>query len=152
VPRVRSRRLPAIPGIAAALGVLLGGLVAASSAQASPETLQRSVGNILFGPLDVVFAPVVGSRTVYTNIQDIDDSMGVRIAYVIPGVVWNTTLQAGSGIIRVMTGLIEFVPGLLLLPFEADLDPLFSPVEKSDALVDEDTPVLNIKFGVVYVE
>jgi hypothetical protein len=38
------------------------------------------------------------------------------------------------------------------LPFEADLDPLFSPVEKSDALVDEETPVLNVKFGVNYVD
>lgn len=152
VNRVRSRPVPRIPGLAAALLALLAGLAAAPPAEASPETLKRSVSNILFGPLDVVFAPVVGSRTVYHNIQDIDDSMGVRIAYVIPGVVWNTTLQAGSGIIRVFTGLLEFVPGLGLLPFEADLDPLFSPVEKSDALVDEDTPVLNVKFGVTYVE
>ena len=131
---------------------LLLALVAASPAQASPETLKRSVSNILFGPLDIVFAPVVGSQTVYHNIQDIDDSMWVRVAYVVPGVVWNTTLEAGSGIIRCMTGLIEFLPGLGLLPFKADLDPLFSPVEKSDALVDQETPVLNVKFGVNYVD
>lgn len=146
--RVRSRR---VSGRAALLALLLA-TAAASPAQASPETLKRSVGNILFGPLDVVFAPVVGSQTVYHNIQDIDDSMWVRVAYVVPGVVWNTTLEAGSGIIRCMTGLIEFLPGLGLLPFKADLDPLFSPVEKSDALVDEETPVLNVKFGVNYVD
>lgn len=147
--RIRARRFPILAVAPLALAVAL---VAAAPAGASPETLKRSVSNILFGPLDVVFAPVVGSRTVYHNIQDIDDSMGVRIAYVVPGVAWNTTLEAGSGIIRCFTGLIEFLPGLGLLFFDADLDPLFSPVERSDALVDEETPVLPIKFGVVYVE
>ena len=104
------------------------------------------------GPIDVVFAPVVGSRSVYNNIRDIDDSMWVRVAYVVPGVAWNTTLVAGSGIIRCFTGLLEFVPGLGLLPFEADLDTLFAPVERSDALVDEETPVIPIKFGIYYVD
>jgi hypothetical protein len=146
---VRSRR---VSGILGALAALLVGLVTAFPAHASPETLKRSVSNIIFGPFDIVFSPVVGSQTVYRNIQDIDDSMWVRVVYVVPGVVWNTTLTMGSGIIRCMTGLIEFVPGLGLLPFDADLDVLFAPAEKADALVDEDTPVLNIKFGVNYVD
>jgi hypothetical protein len=131
---------------------LVGALAAASPAAASPETLKRSMSNMLMGPLDIVFAPVVGSQTVYRNIQDIDDSMWVRVFYVLPGVAWNTTLQAGSGIIRCMTGVIEFLPGLGLLPFEADLDPLFAPPEKADALVDRETPILDVKFGVNYVD
>ena len=139
-------------GFALAAAVAVLALAGAAPAGASPETLKRSVGNILFGPFDIVCAPIVGSRTVYRNIQDIDDSMWVRVAYVLPGVAWNTTLQAGSGIIRTMTGLIELLPGIGLLPFKADLDPLFAPVEKSDALVDVDTPVLNFKFGVDYVD
>lgn len=143
--RVRTRLAPA-------LLALFAGLAATPPASASPETLQRSVSNILFGPIDVVFAPVVGSRSVYNNIRDIDDSMWVRVAYVVPGVAWNTTLVAGSGIIRCFTGLLEFVPGLGLLPFEADLDTLFAPVERSDALVDEETPVIPIKFGIYYVD
>lgn len=146
---VSSRRVSAITG---ALAAVLLALAAVSPAQASPETLKRSVSNIIFGPVDIVFSPIVGSQTVYHNIQDIDDSMWVRVFYVAPGVVWNTTLEMGSGIIRCMTGLIEFVPGLGLLPFDADLDPLFSPAEKGDALVDEDTPILNVKFGINYVD
>jgi hypothetical protein len=137
------------------LGALLAlgmAFAAASPASASPETLKRSMSNILFGPVDIVFAPVVGSQTVYRNIQDIDDSMWVRVFYVLPGVAWNTTLTAGSGIIRCMTGLIELLPGLGLLFFEADLDPLFAPPEKADALVDKETPILNVKFGVNYVD
>ena len=133
-------------------GALALGLAAAAPAGASPETLKRSISNILFGPFDIICAPIVGPRTVYKNIQDIEDSMWVRVAYVVPGVVWNTTLEAGSGIIRTMTGLIELVPGIGLIPFKADLDPLFSPVEKSDALVDVDTRVLNLKFCIDYVE
>ena len=137
---------------ALAAAALALGLGAAAPAGASPETLKRSVGNILFGPLDIVCAPIVGPRTVFKNVQDIEDSMWVRVAYIVPGIVWNTTLEAGSGIIRTMTGLIELLPGIGLIPFKADLDPLFSPVEKSDALVDQETPVLNIKFCIDYVD
>ena len=133
-------------------GALALGLAAAAPAGASPQTLKRSIGNILFGPFDIVCAPIMGPRIVYKNIQDIEDSMWVRVVYVLPGVAWNMTLEAGSGIIRTMTGLIELVPGIGLLPFKADLDPLFSPVEKSDALVDVDTRVLNLKFCVDYVD
>ena len=142
----RSRRLGAAALAAAAL------LVAAPPAGASPETLKRSMSNMLMGPLDVVFSPVVGSQTVYRNIQDIDDSMWVRVVYAVPGVAWNTTLVAGSGIIRCMTGVLEFLPGLGLLFFEADLDPIFAPPEKADALVDRETPILDVKFGVNYVD
>jgi hypothetical protein len=133
----------------AALGLLLA---APPPASASPETLKRAVSNMLFGPLDVVFAPVVGSQTVYRNVQDIDDTMWVRVFYLVPGVAWNTALEIGSGIIRCMTGGIELLPGIGLLPFEADLDPLFAPPEKSDALVDRETPILHVKFGVNYVD
>jgi len=144
---------PTRPRRAALAAVALAlGLAAAPPAGASPETLKRSVGNILFGPFDVACAPIVGTRTVFRNIQDIEDSMWVRVAYVLPGVVWNITLEAGSGIIRTMTGLIEILPGIGLLPFKADLDPLFSPVEKSDALVDQETPVLDFKFCIDYVD
>ena len=76
----------------------------------------------------------------------------MRVFYVIPGVAWNTAIQIGGGLIRTVTGAIEFVPGLFLIPFEADMDPLYAPVERADALVDEETPVLNIKFGVNYVD
>jgi hypothetical protein len=144
-----ARRTGALSGCLVALGLLLA---PASPAAASPETLKRAVGNILFGPLDIVFSPVVGSQTVYRNVQDIEDTMWVRVVYLVPGVAWNTTLEMGSGIIRCMTGLIELLPGIGLLPFEADLDPLFAPPEKSDALVDLETPILHVKFGVNYVD
>jgi hypothetical protein len=123
---------------------------AASPAAASPETLRRSIGNILFAPLDIALSPIVAAHSIYRNLNDIDDSLGVRLVYTIPGFAWNTGLQIGAGAIRELTGLLELVPGLILLPFEADMDALFAPGEKANALVDVETPPLNIKFGIDY--
>jgi hypothetical protein len=125
-------------------------IAAASPATASPETLRRSLGNILFAPVDIALAPIVAAHSIYRNLNDIDDSLGVRLVYTIPGFAWNTGLQIGAGAIRGLTGLIELVPGLVLLPFEADMDPLFAPTEKANALVDVETPPINIKFGIDY--
>jgi hypothetical protein len=61
-------------------------------------------------------------------------------------------VQAGSGVTRVLTGVIEFLPGLGLFFFDADLDPLFAPAERAQALVDYNTPPLNVKFGITYTE
>lgn len=122
----------------------------ASPAAASPETLRRSMSNILFAPLDIVFSPFVAANTIYKNLNEIDDSLGVRLAYVIPGYVWNVGLMAGSGVIRAIAGGLELVPGIFLVPFDLDMTPLFAPGEKANALVDIETPPLNIKFGIDY--
>jgi hypothetical protein len=130
--------------------LLLAGL--AGPASASPETLKRSVGNVLFGPLDIAFTPVVSARDVINNLQNVDDTMGVRVAYAVPGYVWNMGVQIGAGTVRVLTGVLEFLPGLGLFFFDADLDPLFSPVDRAPALVDYDTPPLHFKFGISYTQ
>jgi hypothetical protein len=137
-------------GSLAAATLLLAG--PAAPAGASPDTLKRSVGNILFGPVDVAFAPLVAAQNTYNNLQNVDDTMGVRVAYTVPGYVWNTAMQVSGGTIRLLTGLMELLPGLGLVFFDADLDPLFAPVEKSQAVVDYDTPPLHFKFGVTYTE
>ena len=138
------------------LGVLATGVVwlagLAGPAFASPETLKRSVSNMTMAPLDFAFTPVVAANTVYNNLQNVDDTMAVRIVYAVPGLAWNMGIQMGASSIRILAGAIEFLPGLGLFFFDADLDPLFSPVEKSPALVDIDTPPLNIKFGITYTE
>jgi hypothetical protein len=108
------------------------------------------MGNILFAPLDIVLAPAVAGKTIYQNMRDIDDSQWVRIVYPVPGFVWVTGVTIGGGILREVTGLIELLPGLGLLFMEADLDPLMAPVERGEALVDVETEVLNIKFGLNY--
>lgn len=138
-----SRRLPA-------LLVLLALLFAASPAAATYETMKRSLGNIIFAPFDMALSPVVATNTIYNNLRDVDDSLGVRVVYVPMGVAWNTGVQAMAAVVREITGLIEFVPGLLVLFLDADLDPIYAPIERGNALLDVDTPAIRLKMGVDY--
>jgi hypothetical protein len=140
---MRLRRAPA--AVAALLALLL-----ASPAAATYETLKRSLGNIVLAPVDMVLSPVVASNVVYNNLRDVDDSLGVRIAYVPMGLCWNTGVQAMSAVVREIAGLIELVPGLLVVFLDADLDPIYAPVERGNALMDVETPVIRLKLGVDY--
>ena len=121
-----------------------------SPVSASPQTLKRSVENLTQWPLDLVLSPVVAGQTVYTNLRDVDDSDAVRVAYTVPGFAWVTFVQMGAACLRGLTGVLEFVPGLGLVFFEADLDPLFPPAADNEALVNFENPVYNFKFGVSY--
>lgn len=145
---MRSRPILRSAGAGLSLSALL--LLAAPPASATPATLRRAIGNILFGPLDVLMAPVVGPKMTIDNLRFIDDTPGVRAFWALPGVVWNTGITIGVGVIREMTGLIEIIPGVLLFFSDSDLDPLLAPVEDSDALVDYDTPLLHVRFGMFY--
>jgi hypothetical protein len=145
-------------------------LLAPTRAAASPETLRRAFGNIVNGPLDMLLSPVTGMLTLATNIADIDDSAAVRVVYALPGWVWLTGLNFGSGGIRTITGALEVIPGVLLYPFETDIDPLFDPVDDAMALVDIDNPLadtenpwlvynpvytllsIRVKFGIDYTK
>jgi hypothetical protein len=126
-------------------------LFAPTPASASPETLKRSAGNILFAPFDIAVSPFTAGKALYTNMREVDDPLWVRIVFPIPGYVWILGVQIGGGALREVAGLLELVPGLGLLFFEADLDPLFDPAERNEALVDLETPPLRIKLGVNYV-
>jgi len=132
-----------------AVCILLG---ASAPASASSETLKRSLTNLAFGPMDFALSPVTGATGVYRNLQDIDDSAGVRIVYAVPGVVWNTAFNMGGSVLRVFSGLLELVPGIILLPFDADMSPLFAPPERAPALIDEETDSLSIKIGINYLD
>lgn len=148
--------------IAASL-LLLVVLVPAGSAQASPETLRRSFGNMVGCLTDIATSPIVAGQTLVTNLRDIGDSRGVRIAYTIPGYFWLVSLQIGAGTLRGITGVIEFIPGVALFPFKADLDPLFDPVDRASALIEWENPLaetrgwrwvpvitMDMKYGVNY--
>jgi hypothetical protein len=143
---LRSSLRLSLPALAAACLLLLAPL----SASASPDTIRRSVGNISQAPLDLALSPLVAWATLNRNITEIDDTPGVRIAYYVPGLVWLMGLQVGASVLREVTGLIELLPGVFLIPFEADLDPLYDPVERGEALVEFENPVVDIKFGINY--
>ena len=49
-------------------------LCLASPAGATELTFKRAMTNLLFGPLDIALSPIVAPKSVYDNLQDIDDS------------------------------------------------------------------------------
>ena len=122
------------------------------SASASPETMKRSVSNILQAPLDLALSPMTALVGISTKMADQEDSTGVRVAFAVPGYIWYTGVIVGASVIRGVTGMIEFVPALFLLPFaETDMDPLFDPVDNAGALVEIETPCcIYVKFGIDY--
>jgi hypothetical protein len=119
-------------------------------AHATSATIKRSIENITLFPFDVVMSPVVAGQTLYTNLNDIEDSTAVRIAYPVPGFIWLTAVQIGAGVLRGVTGVFEFLPGLILIPLEADLDPLFDPADENEALIDYELPFYHLRFGINY--
>lgn len=124
---------------------------AAAPAAASPQTIKRSIENLTQWPLDVALSPVVAARDIIVNMQEIEDSLAVKIFYPVPGFVWNTMVQGGAGVLRGVTGAIEIVPGVLLLPFpDADIDPLFDPADENDGLVQWENGIYDVKFGISY--
>ena len=136
--------------LAALAALALVALLPPAEAQAGAQTLKRSIENITQCPLDLALSPVVAGQTLYTNMRDIDDSTAVRIAYPVPGYVWLTSVQIGAAVLRGVTGVFEFIPGLILLPFDTELDPLFDPAQENQALVDTETPVFHFRFGINY--
>jgi len=134
---------------AAALALALIATVP-GTAQATGETLKRATSNMLMAPFDIALSPIVAAKTIYTNMHEIEDTVPVRVTYALPGYVFLTGVQMGAGTIRAISGILEFLPGLGLAFFDTDLDPLYDPVERGEALVDYDTRFLNVKFGIDY--
>jgi hypothetical protein len=132
--------------------VLSLSVLVAAPAQASYETFRRSMGNILWTPFDLILGPYVGMKSVVDNVQSVEDTTAVRVVYFAPGMVWNTGMQIGGASLRGIAGILELVPGIFLIPFEADMKPLFPLSDNQDAMVDIDWPPLYVKFGINYVD
>ena len=121
----------ALAALAATLTLV--GLPGAS--HATDATLRMAFSNIINGPLDSVVSPYTGGYILVTNLRDIDDSAAVRVTYAVPGYVWLVGLGFSCGVIRTVTGSLQTIPGVLLFPFDNDMDELFDPVETASAIV-----------------
>ena len=132
---------------------LVAGLVTAAPqpSHATGATLQRSLQNMLFFPFDFALSPFVATRAVVTMWQESDDSTAVKIAYPVVGVAWATGIEAGASLLRGVAGIIEFLPGLVLLPTESELHAIYELPEHQEALVDQEFSWMNVRFGVDYV-
>jgi hypothetical protein len=75
----------------------------------------------------------------------------VRIFYVVPGYFWLMGLTLGASMLRCVSGFLEFLPGLFLVFTDAEMDPMFAPTERGEALIwDYPTTVFDFKIGVDY--
>ena len=121
-------------------------------AEATPQTILRGLGNVALAPLDAALAPVSTFIGIRQNLQDIDDSRGVRLFYPVPAFFYAVGLQLGCASIRSISGAMEVAVGVLVLPFDTDLDPLFDPVDDADALVEIDIDYMDypLRFGINY--
>lgn len=146
-----SQRHPSPARRALAAAAVLAALASASPAQAGPDVLKRAVGNIVFAPIDMALSPFIAANTLYTNLRNVDDSLGVRVAYVPMGFAWNTGVQAMGAITREITGLIELLPGIGLFFLDADIDPLLAPVERGNALMTVESEIFPVKIGIDYI-
>jgi len=127
-------------------------LSAAAPAAATPQTILRGLGNVALAPLDAGLAPVSSFIGIRQNLQNIDDSPGVRMFYPIPAYFYAMGLQLACSWIRLTTGFMEIGVGAIVLPLETDVEQLFSPVDDGDALVEIDIDYMDypLRFGINY--
>jgi hypothetical protein len=132
-----------------ALGVAL---LASGPADATTDVIKRSAENMPQGVFDALLAPVTAGKGIYTNMTTIQDTVPVRVAYAVPGYVWNVMCNFGGGVIRSLTGVMELPVGLVLLFTDAEMEPLFDPAEDNEGLInlDQFEDVYRFKVGIDY--
>lgn len=127
-------------------------LVAPEAAHATTATIKRSATNLLLFPLDFALSPYVATRATYSNWKSSDDTKAVKYAYPVFGVPWMISVNMGASILRGLAGALELLPGLVLIPFKADMNPLYDLSEDNPALYDSgEESVVRVRFGVDYV-
>jgi hypothetical protein len=123
----------------------------ASGAQASPDSLRRAIGDVVFGATDVAASPVTGGVATARNLPAVSEHGALQGLYAVPGWVGLTVLHAAQGALRSLVGVVEIIPGLALLPFDADLPEGFNPFRRGEALVDVENPLGDEPAWLAYV-
>lgn len=135
--------------LAAALALLVVATPGVSHARG--KTLTRSMQNLVLFPLDLALSPFVGGKAIFNAWKDSDDTKAVKYGYALFAPIWGISVQAGASVIRGVAGALELLPGLVLLPFDAEMDPLYDLPETQPALVDQEAGPVRIKFGIDYL-
>lgn len=135
------------------LAVVLALLIVAAPgvSHARGKTLVRSMQNLILFPFDLALSPYVGGKAVFLAWKDSDDTKAVKYGYAPFAPIWGISVQAGASIIRGVAGALELLPGLVLLPFDAEMDALYDLPETQPGLVDQEAGPVRIKFGIDYL-
>lgn len=146
-PVTRIGRCVAQAGAGVALSLWLG----VGAASASPDTLRMALEDILLGAADIVVAPANGCIATARNLDEVSDNVFLQGLYSVPAALGLTTLQAVQGALRTATGIVELIPGIILFPFEADLDPDLNVFRRGDLMVDLENPLAENPPWLAYV-
>ena len=141
-----ARRIVSLTFLVAVLVAALPG-----ESHAGAKTLARSAQNLLFFPLDLALSPFVATKTTYENWKNSDDTKAVKYGYAIFAPIWSFGVEAGASVIRGVAGMLELLPGLALLPFDGEMNPLYDLPETQPAWVDTGNDAFKVKFGVDYL-
>ena len=129
-------------------------LVAAAPgvSHAGAKTLARSVQNLLFCPFDLALSPFVAVKITVDKWRESDDTKAVKYGYAPFAPIWNFGVEAGASVIRGVAGILELLPGIVLLPFDAEMSAIYDLPETQPAWVDVGAEApFRMKFGVDYL-
>jgi hypothetical protein len=137
----------------ASFAILLALLVAVapSASHAGVKTLTRATQNLLFFPFDIALTPFVATKITWDSWRSSDDTPAVKYGYALVAPFWNIGISAGASVIRGVAGFIEFLPGLALLPFDAEMNPIYDLPETQPAWVDVGNDHFKMRFGINYL-
>ena len=141
-----ARRFVSLAGLVALLLAATPG-----TSHAGPKTLARAGQNLLFFPLDIALSPFVSAKITWDSWRSSEDTKAVKYGYALFAPFWNFSIQAGASVIRGVAGALELLPGLVLLPFDADMNPLYELPESQPAWVDTGNDHFKVRFGVNYL-
>ena len=121
-------------------------------ARASADAVQlcRSLTAIALAPTDIILSPYISYQDLRTGLDENDDTLGVKLAYIVPGYIFLNFMQVGGAAIRVVAGALEFVPGLFSLPRETSGKAFFANWADGRALYDSEWGPCLIKIGSSY--
>jgi hypothetical protein len=105
---------------------------------------------ITLAPTDVLFGPFIAAKDLKYGMDEMGDPITMKIVGAIPGYLWLLTLQGGGAILRVISGALEFIPGLFTLFREGPSTPMFKSQDESWALYSEDFGPCPIRVGTSY--
>lgn len=134
----------------AALVALLS-TAAPDVSHAGVKTLTRATQNLLFFPFDLALSPFVASKITWDSWRSSDDTPAVKYGYALFAPIWNISIEAGASVIRGVAGFLELLPGIALVPFDAEMNPLYDLPESQPAWVDQGGDAFKVRFGINYL-
>jgi hypothetical protein len=141
-----ARRFVSLVGLVALLLAAAPG-----TSHAGAKTLTRSAQNLLFFPMDIALSPFVAAKITWDSWRSSDDTKAVKYGYALFAPIWSFSIEAGASVIRGVAGALELLPGIALLPFEGEMNPLYDLPESQPAWVDTGSDAFKVRFGINYL-